>query len=128
MKYQDLYLSFKEMFKEDESMFKTFEEENKLEPDDPQMIHVYFCLVVCPYVYDLLKKDDKEKLKKVFSFFEDMATDPDVEVQGVLQFSVLENITTESEEIYKAAQKYIGPETKTFVNQVATYMNIEPMV
>lgn len=91
------------------------------------MIHVYFCLVVSPYVYDLLRKDDKEKLKKVFAFFEDMANDPDVEVQGVLQFSVLENITTESKDIYKAAQKYIGPETKTFVNQVATYMNIEPM-
>lgn len=127
MKYEDLYLTFKAMFKGDEEIFKALEEKNGLEPNDPEMIHVYFCPVVSPYVYNLLRKDDKEKLKKAFAFFEDMANDSDVEVQGVLQFSVLENITTESKDIYKAAQKYIGPETKTFVNQVATYMNIEPM-
>ena len=127
MKYQDLYLSFKEEFKKDGDIFEALEKENKLGSDDSEMIHVYFCLVVCPYVYDLLKKKDDEKLRKVFAFFENMANDPDVEIQGVLQFSVLENIVTESKEIYKAAQKYIGPETKTFVNQVSTYMDIEPM-
>lgn len=127
MKYQDLYLTFKETFKEDGDFFKSMEEENKLEPNDSEMVHVYFCLVVSPYAYDLLKKNNETKLRKLFAFFEDMANDPNVEVQGVLQFSVLENITTESKEIYKAAQKYIGPETKTFVNQVATYMDIEPM-
>lgn len=56
-----------------------------------------------------------------------MANDSDAEVQGVLQLSVLENITTENKEIYKTARKYIGPETMTFVNQVATYMDIVPM-
>lgn len=103
------------------------EEENLLEPNDPELVHVYFCLVVSPYAYGLLREGNEEKLKKLFAFFEEMAKDPDAEVQGVLQFSVLENITTESKEIYKTAQKYIGPETKTFVNQVATYMDIEPM-
>lgn len=56
-----------------------------------------------------------------------MAKSEDDRVQNLLQVTILENLTTESEEIYKAAQKYISPETKTFVNQVATYMNIEPM-
>lgn len=57
-----------------------------------------------------------------------MAKSEDDRVQNLLQVTILENLTTESEEIYKSAQKYIGPETKTFVNQVATYMNIEPMI
>lgn len=127
MKYQDLYLIFKEAFKEGGDFFKAKGGENNLEPNDSEMIHVYFCLVVSPYAYELLKKNDEAKLRRLFAFFENMANDSDVEIQGVLQFSVLENITTESKEIYKAAQKYIGPQIKTFVNQVATYMDIEPM-
>lgn len=80
-----------------------------------------------PLIYEFLEKKDDERLKMAFAFFEDMANSDDSRIQELLQFTILENLTTESEEIYKAAQKYIGPETKTFVNQVATYMNIEPM-
>lgn len=91
------------------------------------MSHISYGVFVMPFIYKLLETKDDIRLKKAFAFFEDMANNPDEEIQGVLQFTILENITTESEEIYKTAQKYIGPETKKFVNQVATYMKIEPM-
>lgn len=81
-----------------------------------------------PFIYRLLENKDDTRLRKAFSFFEDMAKSEDDRVQNLLQVTILENLTTESEEIYKSAQKYIGPETKTFVNQVATYMDIEPMI
>ena len=86
-----------------------------------------FGIFVMPFIYRLLGNEDDARLRKAFSFFEDMAKSEDDSVQNLLQVTILENLTTESEEIYKAAQKYIGPETKTFVNQVATYMYIEPM-
>lgn len=56
-----------------------------------------------------------------------MANSQDDNIQGLLQFTVLKNITTESKEFYKTAQKYIGQKTKEFVNQVATYMAIDRM-
>ena len=127
MKYKDLYTIFKKEFEEDDVFFKMLEKENRLEPNDSELVHVYFCLVVCPYVYKLIEEHNDSQLKKVFNFFERMANDSDEDTQGVLQCSVLENITTESKDIYKTAQKYIGPKTKEFVNQVATYMAIDRM-
>lgn len=103
MNYRDLYIEFKDEFKEDKNTFKTMEEENLLGLNDPAMVHVYFYLIVSPYSYGLLRDGNEEKLKKLFAFFEEMAKDSDPEVQGVLQFGLLENLTTESKEIYKAA-------------------------
>ena len=95
MNYNGLYIAFKNTFSEDSEVFREWEAKNSLDSDDPEMMHVYFGLIVTPYVVSLAKEKQLEKLKKAFQFFEDMAKDTDNEVQGVLQFSVLENLISE---------------------------------
>lgn len=124
MKYLELYEDFKNLFPEDASEFKKYEEETGA--DDPKLVHLCFGSVVCPYVYDLLRSKNKEKLKKAFAFFEKMANDSDYDVQGVLQCSVIENLT-DDDILFKESIPYMGPMTKKFVNQVASYMDIEPI-
>lgn len=107
MDYNGLYLAFKNTFPEDSELFREWETKNSLGPDDPEMMHVYFGLIVTPYVVSLAKEKQLEKLKKAFQFFEDMAKDTDNEVQGVLQFSVLENLISEKKERSFFARKML---------------------
>lgn len=127
MKFETIYTEFKSLFPEEKEYFSTSEQASVIGGDGDELSHMSFGIFVMPFIYRLLENKDDARLRKAFSFFEDMAKSEDDRVQDLLQFTILENLTTESKEIYKAAQKYIGPETKTFVNQVATYMDIEPM-
>ena len=71
--------------------------------------HVMFGNIVPPFLaselQDLRRRD---VLKRAFSFFEDMANDPDVLVQEVVQQEVLASLCGQAE--WKArAKPYIGP-------------------
>lgn len=127
MKFETIYTDFKNLFPEKSDEFLKSEKESLIYNDGDELSYVSFGLVIMPFVFELLKNNDKCRLEKAFSFFEEMANSQDDNIQGLLQFTVLENLTTESKKIYKAAQKYIGPKTKEFVNQVATYMAIDRM-
>lgn len=127
MNFKTIYTDFKKLFPDEEKEFSKLESELLIEDDGDELSYVSFGIIIMPFIYRWLEIKDDAKLKRAFAFFEEMAKDPDEDIQGLLQFTILEDLTTESKEIYKAAQKYIGPETKTFVNQVATYMDIEPM-
>lgn len=122
MNYNDLYLAFKNTFSEDSELFLEWETKNSLDPDDPEMMHVYFGLIVTPYVVSLAKTKQLEKLKKAFQFFEEMAKDTDNEVQGVLQFSVLENLISEKKSVLSLLEKCFGPRTRDLMERVCIYM------
>lgn len=122
MNYNGLYLAFKNTFSEDSELFREWEAKNSLDPDDPEMMHVYFGLIVTPYVVSLAKTKQLVKLKKAFQFFEDMAKDTDNEVQGVLQFSVLENLISEKKSVLSLLEKCFGPRTRDLMERVCIYM------
>ena len=122
MDYNGLYLAFKNTFPEDSELFREWETKNSLGPDDPEMMHVYFGLIVTPYVVSLAKEKQLEKLKKAFQFFEDMAKDTDNEVQGDLQFSVLENLISEKKSVLSLLEKCFGPRTRDLMERVCIYM------
>ena len=122
MNYNSLYLAFKNIFSEDSKLFLDWETKNSLDPDDSEMMHVYFGLIVTPYVVSLAKEKQLEKLKKAFEFFEDMAKDADNEVQGVLQFSVLENLVSEKKSVLSLLEKCFGPRTRDLMERVCIYM------
>ena len=122
MNYNGLYIAFKNTFSEDSEVFREWEAKNSLDSDDPEMMHVYFGLIVTPYVVSLAKTMQLEKLKKAFQFFEDMAKDTDNEVQGVLQFSVLENLISEKKSVLFLLEKCFGPRTRDLMERVCIYM------
>ena len=68
--------------------------------------------IVMPEVLELLNKDiDKEKIKMVFTFFEDVCINSDDYLKNVFSITVLE-ILGNDKDILEKAQKYMGPVTK----------------
>ena len=112
MKFESIYSDFKKVFPEEAAYFSKAEKESVIGGDGDELPHVSFGIFVMPFIYKLLENKDDSRLKKSFAFFEDMANSADEKIQELLQVTILENLVTESKDIYKAAQKYIGPKNK----------------
>ena len=112
MQYSDLYDDFKSLFPEDASFFQNKEKEIGLDSSDG--IHVLFGLCVAPYLKSLEQRGEEDKLKRAFSFFEEMANSKDPRIEEVFEFSVLEDLVPESGQGYGSFEKYFGPKTREF--------------
>ncbi len=67
--------------------------------------------IIMPRVIALIEKNsDEEKLKMVFSYFEDVCTKSDDYLKNVFSITVLEILGNEKETLEKA-KKYMGPRT-----------------
>ena len=67
--------------------------------------------IIMPEVIELLKKDeDKEKLKEIFEYFEEICLYSDEYMNNVFSITVLEILGNEKS-ILETAKKYMGPET-----------------
>ena len=67
--------------------------------------------IIMPEVIALLKKDaDKEKLKGVFDYFEDVCINADDYLNNVFSITALEILGNEKS-ILETAKKYMGPTT-----------------
>ena len=121
MVYKDLYIDFKKLFPENEELFRKSEKDNYVENSDNP--HIPFGSVVVPYIRELLKNNEGEQLKKVFSFLEEMEKDKDPKVCEVVEFTVLEQLSDNKEELEKL-KPYMGPETRKALHSMAWWLNI----
>lgn len=122
MVYKDLYIDFKKLFPENEESFRQSEKDNYVEDSDNP--HIPFGSVVVPYIRELLKSNEGEKLKKVFAFLEEMEKDKDPKVCEVVEFTVLEQLSDNKEELEKL-KPYMGPETREALHSMAWWLNID---
>lgn len=107
MKYETFVYKFLEEFPEYVEGYKEHVEYN-----DELLPHVFFGDVLNEDLLKLLKKNsDPKKLKSLFEFMETMATDEDIDIQGVLSATILERIG-DFPEIVKIASHYMGERTK----------------
>lgn len=121
MVYKDLYIDFKKLFPENEESFRQSEKDNYVEDSDNP--HIPFGSVVVPYIRELLKNNEGEKLKKVFAFLEEMEKDKDPKACEVVEFTVLEQLSDNKEELEKL-KPYMGPETREALHSMAWWLNI----
>lgn len=121
MVYKDLYIDFKKLFPENEELFRKSEKDNYVENSDNP--HIPFGSVVVPYIRELLKNNEGEQLKKVFSFLEEMEKDKDSKVCEVVEFTVLGQLSDNKEELEKL-KPYMGPETRQALHSMAWWLNI----
>jgi len=122
MKYEELYIEFKNLFPEDLELFKKSEKENYVEDGDKP--HIPFGSVVVPYIRALLKNNEEEKLRKFFAFLEEMEKDKDPKVAEVAEFTVLEQLSDNKDELERL-KPYMGPETRAALHAMAWWLNID---
>ena len=97
MKYDELYKTFKEEIPEGSSFFEVKEKENLI--DETDGIHIVFGMVIVPYILNIVQNNKMLEINKVFLFLENMAICEDIKIKEVLDFTVLEQLVDEGQDI-----------------------------
>lgn len=120
MNYEKLYDEFLTYFPNDIIALNRITD--KLSIDDSDGMHVVFGMVVVPFVLELASEKNSEKLKKAFSFFEQMAKSDNPLICEVLEFTILESIISQDKDILQYCKSYMGNETLECCQAVEQYM------
>lgn len=117
--YENLYEEFKNRIPECKEYCRKKEEENLIDGTDG--IHVYFSLVVVPYIIKVVVSDNSSVTKRVFDFIEEMAKSNDIKIGEVLDFTILEQILDEDKSVFDRFKKLMLPETILHSEKIEEY-------
>lgn len=119
MKYDELYINFKNAIPEGYSFFEAKEKENLI--DDTDGIHMAFGMVIVPYILYIVHNKKMLEINKVFSFLENMAACDDVKIKEVLDFTVLEQLADEGHDDFGQCKQYMKKNTLKRCEEVEKY-------
>ena len=119
MKYEELYKTFKEEISEGYSFFEIKEKENLI--DETDGMHVVFGMVIVPYILYIVQNNKMLVINKVFSFLENMAICEDVKIKEVLDFTVLEQLVDERQDVLEQCKQYMKKHTLEHCEEVEKY-------
>ena len=86
-------------------------------------LHVLYGNVLNPYVTELLKTpNESDEIRKIFSFYEELAISDDEEVRNLLQVTLLECLWDDFI-VFDRAISYMLPETKKINEIIGAYLN-----
>lgn len=119
MKYDELYKTFKEEISEGYSFFEIKEKENLI--DETDGMHVVFGMVIVPYILYIVQNNKTLEINKVFSFLENMAICEDVKIKEVLDFTVLEQLVDERQDVLGQCKQYMKKNTLEHCEEVEKY-------
>ncbi len=84
--------------------------------------HIVFGDLIIPFLIDSIDSEININIvKRIFRFFERMATSQDKDVKNVLVVTILESLG-DSKEILKKAKNYMGTETLRLSNSVEDWL------
>ena len=119
MKYNELYTTFKEEIPEGSSFFEVKEKENLI--DETDGIHIVFGMVIVPYILNIVQNNKMLEINKVFLFLENMAICEDIKIKEVLDFTVLEQLVDEGQDILEQCKQYMKKNTLKHCEEVEKY-------
>ena len=120
MKYETLYDDFISLFPDDK--FALEGKAKSLCIDETDGVHVWFGMIVVPFVIELLNSNKVSKLHLAFNFFEKMALSNDSRIEEVLEFSVLEEILSAENKEINHLKKYMGEKTLEYCLNAEKYI------
>ena len=71
----------------------------------------------------LLENNNKQQIKKIFDFYEEMACCDDLEVRNLLQVTLLEYLW-DNERVFNKALDYMQPKTREINNLISSYLKL----
>ena len=100
-----------------------FEEQFNFWGEEDIPPHCFYGDVLNGYVTELLREgNDEEQIKKVFSYYEEMADCNDDYVKNLLQVTLLEYLWDEKT-VFDRAHKYMQPKTREINNNIKDFLN-----
>jgi len=101
-----------------------FEEQSKRWGEDVIPPHCFYGDTLNYYVTELLRENsDRQQIKKVFQFYEEMASSEDVEVRNLLQVTLLEYLWDE-ELVFRNALENMQLKTRIINSDIGAYLKI----
>ena len=90
-----------------------------------ELNHCYYGDILNPYIKELLKSDitNEVAIKKVFGFYEKLASNGDEKTVELLQVTLLEYLWDEKI-VYERALMYMQPKTREVNEKISDYLNI----
>ena len=119
MKYDELYKTFKKEIPEGFFFLKIKETENLI--DETDGMHIVFGMVIVPYILYIVQNNKMLEINKVFSFLENMAICEDIKIKEVLDFTVLEQLVDEGQDILEQCKQYMKKNTLKHCEEVEKY-------
>ena len=119
MVYNELYENFKRAVPESEDFCNKREKLCALDRTDG--MHVLFGSCVCPYAEMTMDHGSIITLKKIASFFEQMASDNNHLVAEVLEFSIIETLISKRKMLLEKWSYLFGPNTNKSIKDVERY-------
>lgn len=116
MEYQYLYHEFLRRVPGDAAMLNGVAEE--ISVGDADSMHVIFGLVVDPYIEQLVRERNAEKLQPVFGFLEEMASAEDWQITEVLEFTILEDLAALDQSDLEYCREHMGRATLEYCQNV----------
>ena len=111
--------TFKEEIPEGSSFFEVKEKENLI--DETDGIHIVFGMVIVPYILNIVQNNKMLEINKVFLFLENMAICEDIKIKEVLDFTVLEQLVDEGQDILEQCKQYMKKNTLKHCEEVEKY-------
>lgn len=118
MNYDDLYKAIKEEIPEGLSFFEMKEKENLVDENDG--MHVIFGMVIVPYIFHIMHNKEKFEfeINKIFIFLEKMATCEDIKINEILEFTILEQLENEGDDIFEQCKQYMQINTLKYCEKI----------
>lgn len=120
MVYERLYADFKNRIPQCKEYLE--EKERKYSLDETDGIHVLFGSAVAPYVMEVMQKGDKETLRNIADFMENMENDPDIRVIEVDEQSIMEHLLGTDKKLVEKYADIWGKSTRTAFRAVGQYI------
>lgn len=119
MEYNSLFENFQKLFPDDTSTMAKIANESSVDSSDG--MHVQFGMVVVPFILELVKENNSQKLKIAFDYFEQMETSADPKICEIVEFTVLEDLVSQNQDILDSCKVYMGPETLAGCQAIEQY-------
>lgn len=109
----------KKKFQKAALFFEVKEKENLI--DETDGIHIVFGMVIVPYILNIVQNNKMLEINKVFLFLENMAICEDIKIKEVLDFTVLEQLVDEGQDILEQCKQYMKKNTLKHCEEVEKY-------
>jgi endonuclease IV len=122
MVYNEMFNEFKKYVGINDNELSNYISENNIDNSDG--MHIWFEFVITPYLINIIKNNNVNKIIKSFEFIEQCLRTKNTDITEVIEFSLLEGVVAEIGLKINELYIYFGEETIKSIDCIKKYIQI----
>jgi endonuclease IV len=122
MVYNEMFNEFKKYVGINDNELSNYISENNIDNSDG--MHIWFEFVITPYLINIIKNNNVNKIIKSFEFVEQCLKIKNTDITEVIEFSLLEGVVAEIGLKINELYIYFGEETIKSIDCIKKYIQI----